>query len=394
MSPAARTLTESVDHYREAHARFAAQRSGDPEWLAALRAQALEAFAEVGFPSTRQEDWRYTNLAPLAKLRLVPAEGGAANAEDEGLREALANAVADAKEQSFPLLNAAFLDAVSWVQVPANTRPEEPVRVRVAAPSAGEMRNARVQVVVETGAEATVVVETEATAAQALVNLVVEAEVGANASLDLVLVQPGGDADASFQISSTSARVGRDGRFSSHTLTAGGLLVRNDLDVVLAEEGASCDLRGLFLGTAARVVDNHSSVDHAVPHCSSHELYKGILAGRSKGVFRGRVIVRPDAQKTDAVQSNPNLLLGTGAEIDTKPQLEIYADDVKCSHGATVGQLDEDAIFYLRSRGIGAREARELMVRAFANEILEAVPAPGATSGIGDALSRALEGGE
>jgi Fe-S cluster assembly protein SufD len=172
----------------------------------------------------------------------------------------------------------------------------------------------------------------------------------------------------------TSVRLGRDARLRTHTLTRGGSLVRNDLDVVLAGEGARCELRGLFLGGGVSLIDNHSSVDHAVPHCTSRELYKGILADRSRGVFRGRVIVRPDAQKSDASQSNPNLLLGEGAEIDSKPQLEIYADDVKCAHGATVGQIDEEALFYLRSRGIGLAEARQLMIRAFANEIVEALP--------------------
>jgi Fe-S cluster assembly protein SufD len=225
-----------------------------------------------------------------------------------------------------------------------------------------------------------------------LTNLVGEIDVGANASLDLVVIQREGD--ESFHVSNLAARVGRDGRFTAHTVSVGGALVRNDLEVLLAEEGAECELRGLFLGSGSRLVDNHTAVDHAVPHCTSRELYKGVLSGRSKGVFRGRVVVRPDAQKTDATQSNPNLLLGDRAEIDTKPQLEIYADDVKCSHGATVGQLDEDALFYLRSRGIGQDDARELLVRAFANEIIEALPVGGEITAALQQLVGALgEGG-
>jgi Fe-S cluster assembly protein SufD len=185
--------------------------------------------------------------------------------------------------------------------------------------------------------------------------------------LELVLLQR--ERDGCFHVSTTAVDVERDGHFAVHTLTLGGALVRNDLEVVLSDEGAECDLRGLFVGSGERVIDNHTSVDHAMPHGSSRELYKGILGDRSKGVFRGRIIVRPDAQKTDATQSNSNLLLGPGAEIDTKPQLEIYANDVKCAHGATIGQLDADALFYLRSRGIGETDARGLLTEAFANEI-------------------------
>jgi len=166
----------------------------------------------------------------------------------------------------------------------------------------------------------------------------------------------------------------RGSRFASHTFTLAGALVRNDLNATLAGEGADCTLNGLFLGRADQRIDNHTHVDHAVPHCTSHELYKGVLGGKSRGVFRGRVLVRPDAQKTSAEQNNANLIVSAGAEIDTKPQLEIYADDVRCSHGSTVGQLDPDAVFYLRARGIGEAEARDLLTRAFAEELVLALP--------------------
>ena len=208
-----------------------------------------------------------------------------------------------------------------------------------------------------------------------------------NAALDLVVLQR--ENDTSYHVSNTACRVERDGRFTSHTLSLSGALVRNDLDVLLADEGAECNLRGLFLGSGDRVVDNHTFVDHAMPHGTSRELYKGLLGDHSRGVFRGRIVVRPDAQKTDATQSNRNLLLARGAEIDTKPQLEIYADDVKCAHGSTIGQLDEDALFYLRSRGLGLAEARQLIIRAFANEIVEALPEGIST---GDGFSLALPG--
>ena len=201
-------------------------------------------------------------------------------------------------------------------------------------------------------------------------NAVVEVDVAANASVELTLVQR--ESDAAFHVSLLRARVERDGRFASHTVTLGGALVRNDLEVELVGEGADCTLRGLFAAKGKQRLDNHTLVDHAVPLGTSRELYKGILGGQSRGVFRGRVLVRPDAQKTDATQSNRNLLISQGAEINTKPQLEIYADDVKCSHGATVGQLDEDALFYFK--GVGA-VARQRTAAALTELVLEAVPA-------------------
>ena len=154
-------------------------------------------------------------------------------------------------------------------------------------------------------------------------------------------------------------------------------MIRNELAVGLAGEGAETELRGLFVGRDRRHVDNHTLVDHAMPHCASNELYKGVLRDRARGVFRGRVVVRPDAQKSDARQSNPNLLLSDRAEIDSKPQLEIHADDVKCSHGSSTGRLDEEALFYLCSRGIGLAEARALLTRGFASEITRGLPLPG-----------------
>src|SRR5579883_2693769 len=167
----------------------------------------------------------------------------------------------------------------------------------------------------------------------------------------------------------------RSSSVTSHSISAGGALVRNDVNAVLAAEGAECSLNGLYIVSGDRHVDNHTAIDHAKPHCSSRELYKGILDGKSTAVFNGKIIVRKDAQKTDAKQTNKNLLLSSEATINTKPQLEIYADDVKCTHGATVGQLDGESIFYLRSRGIGLEEARRMLIEAFAREIIDGVKA-------------------
>ena len=203
-------------------------------------------------------------------------------------------------------------------------------------------------------------------------NAVVEIVVGENATLDYIVAQDEGVRDV--HVSNTAARVARGANFRSHVITLGGRFVRNDLTVTLAGEDAACQMNGLFLGAGERLVDNHTLVDHAMPRGRSRQLYKGVLAGRARGVFRGRVLVRPDAQRTDAAQSNPNLLLSDRADVNTKPQLEIHADDVQCRHGATIGRMDENALFYLRSRGLALEHARALLVRAFASEVLGALP--------------------
>ena len=166
-------------------------------------------------------------------------------------------------------------------------------------------------------------------------------------------------------------RPARGATFRSHAFSLGGAIVRNDLGAVLAGEGVDCTLNGLYLADGDTLVDNHTTIDHAEPHCGSHEVYKGILGGRARGVFNGKIIVRQDAQKTDAKQTNKALLLSDTAQINTKPQLEIFADDVKCTHGATVGQLDADALFYLQARGIARGDARALLIRGFAGDIVE-----------------------
>lgn len=370
--------TAQLPHYRAQHQRFAAARSQDPDWLVELRAHAIARFAELGFPSTRLEEWRYTNVARIAKLALELVAGETSPEIPQQL-----GSILDAKERPFALLNTAFVSDVAVVTVGRNESQDD--IVQLAFESQPGIQHPRVFIRLAAGSRATVVLDhTSSSTGPGLTNLVVEADVGPNAHLDLVSLQR--ESDEHFHVSNVAGRVGRDGHFTANTLTTGGALVRNDLDIVLAEEGAECDLLGLFIGEGLRLIDNHTSVDHSMPHCSSRELYKGILGGQSRGVFRGRVIVRPDAQKADATQSNPNLLLGDGSEIDTKPQLEIYADDVKCSHGATVGQLDEDALFYLQSRGIGFDAARTLLTHAFANEIVDALPAA-----VGSAFQHVIE---
>jgi Fe-S cluster assembly protein SufD len=202
-------------------------------------------------------------------------------------------------------------------------------------------------------------------------NAVTEVFVGENAVLDHYKVQQ--ESLSSSHVASMHAHAARSATFSSHSFTLGGRFVRNDALAVLDGEGAEVTLNGLYLADGDRLVDNHTLIDHARAHCPSHEVYKGILGGKARAVFNGKIIVRQDAQKTNAKQTNRALLLSDDALINTKPQLEIFADDVKCTHGAAIGQLDEDAIFYLRARGLTFFEARDMLIHAFAGEILDRV---------------------
>jgi Fe-S cluster assembly protein SufD len=206
---------------------------------------------------------------------------------------------------------------------------------------------------------------------QAFTNAVSEVWLDANAVVDHYKLQE--EPGESFHIGTMFVHCARGGNFSSHSLTSGGGLVRNEVIARLAGEGVECTLNGLYLGRQKQLIDNHTTIDHATPHCNSHELYKGILSEQSRGVFNGKIIVRPDAQKTDAKQTNKALLLSDDAEINTKPELEIFANDVKCTHGAAIGQLDDTAMFYLRSRGLGLAESRAMLVHAFASDILDRV---------------------
>jgi Fe-S cluster assembly protein SufD len=246
-----------------------------------------------------------------------------------------------------------------------------PIHLLFVTRSGVEQVLSQPRVLILTGANSQVrVVESHAGDGETpyLSNAVTEVSVGDHAVVDHYTVVR--EAEAAFRIGSLHVTLGRASNFSSHTITLGGAIVRNTAHVVLAGEGGECTLNGLYLAKGRQLVDNQTTIDHAQPHCDSHELYKGILDGRSRAVFNGKIIVRLDAQKTDAKQSNKTLLLSEDAQITTKPQLEIFADDVKCTHGATVGQLDQDALFYLRSRGLSRDQARQLLTHAFAADLL------------------------
>jgi Fe-S cluster assembly protein SufD len=433
-------LDTARDRYLERFERFESQLGDDPSWLRSLRRDAAGCFAERGLPDRKLEEWRYTNVSALAKPDFELAEPGIAGASrdaietvatpvfacglyvlvdghfapelssplalSDGVRveslawlrreaperlEASLASLAAPKEHPFAALNTAFLDDGAVVQVPRGADLEQPVHVVFVSTAGGppRVRHPRVLVVAEPGSRVRLIQDHVSLADDAgFTNAVTEVRVEENASVDLILLQREGA--GTFHVANVSARVERNARFSSHTMAFGGRLLRNDLAVLLADQGADCTLNGLFIGYGRQLIDNHTLVDHAMPHGTSRELYKGILGGQARGVFRGKVIVRPDAQKTDARQSNANLLLSDGAEVDTKPQLEIHADDVRCSHGSSIGQLDEAALFYLRSRGIDESAARDLLVRGFASEILGELPVAALAEGLGDAIDALL----
>lgn len=409
--------------------------------LARLRRESRDAFAAQGLPHTKLEEWRYTNVEALASIPFEePSDRGPAvdrelverlsfpvfacslyvfvdgvfapelssprslseGVRAESLRElrqrdpeqlSRLGELVEAKQHPFAALNGAFLDDGAVLRIPPQRKLEQLVHLVFLTRDAERpvVTHPRVLIHAGEGSQACVVQDHVALSGRAehFTNAVTEVQVDANASLELTLLQR--EMRPSFLVTHLAARQARDSRFAAHTVTLGGHLVRNDADVLLAGEGAECNLRGLFVGSGRDVLDNHTRIDHAVPHGTSHELYKGILGGRSRGVFRGRVVVRPDAQKSLADQSNPNLLLTDGAEIDTKPQLEIHADDVKCNHGSAIGRLEPEALFYLRTRGLPEARARRLLTEGFAWEILAALPHPALAEALGGLLAERLQ---
>jgi len=418
-------LETARDHYVARQAAWAAARRDEPAWLARMRREAAARFEEAGLPHTRLEEWRYTNLNGLARVPFELASGAAqvsretleqvsfpvyacsvfvfvdgmhrpelsapralsAGARVQSLAELLASeperleaelgSLVDPKLHPFAALNTAFLEDGAVLLVPRGARLAQPIHVVFASSGAqpDRVRHPRVLVVAGPESRADVIVDhVDLAPARGFTNAVIEVRAERGSELGIVVVQR--ETDRAFHVSNLAARVDRDARLSAHIVSLGGALVRNDASVLLAEEGAACRMNSLFAGDGEQVLDHHTLIDHAVPHGESRQLAKGILGGSARGVFRGRVIVRPDAQHTDAEQSNPNLLLSPGAEVDSKPQLEIHADDVRCRHGSSIGRLDEDALFYLRARGLDEGAARDLLTRGFAAEVLDALPVP------------------
>jgi Fe-S cluster assembly protein SufD len=390
----------------------------EPSWLRARRLAAFERFKGRGFPTAREEAWRQTSVARIAgtafsrpdpggrgdavakaaglpdlggptavfvdgrfSSTLSAGEGGA-GVEVTSLREALQKAPsrleplwtlpAEATTSAFGDLNAALHDDGAVVFLAPGAIAAKPLHLVFLSthgngtPFASHPRSL---VVAGKGSEARIV-ETHLgpDGTVYLANAVTEVHVGEGASVHHYRLQREGE--AAFHVGRLSVRLDRDGRFRDQSISLGASLARHDIDVTFAGEGAECSLEGLFFADGDRTTDVHTRIDHAAPHCASRELYKGILDGRGRGVFHGLVVVRPGAQKTDAMQSNKNILLSRQALVSSTPQLEILADDVKCKHGSTTGQLDPVAVFYLRSRGIGEGEARALLTSAFAGELV------------------------
>ena len=394
-----------------------------PNWLQALRGRAFERFCTLGFPTTKMEEWRFTNVAPIAKGLFAPAKGGkpatdvgsapnrlvfvdgryapelsslaavpqgvtfASLAEKPELAEKTLGCHADYQDQAFVALNTALFEDGAFLRIPRGVVLEEPIYLHYVSSGDGTVSHPRALIVAEAESQAAIV-ESYSGAGFYYSNPVTEVIAGANAVLEHYSVQQ--DSDAAFRTATLQIHQERTSNVTDHNVSLGGKLTRNDVNFVLDGEGAEAHMYGLYVVTGESHVDNHTSLDNRKPHCPSREIYKGILDGKASAVFNGGIIVRQDAQKTDAKQSNKNLLLSEGATINTKPQLQIWADDVKCTHGATIGQMDPESLFYMRSRGIGEREARNLLTFAFSNDLLMKMKVPAVRETLAQAIQTRL----
>ena len=415
---------ETKDWYAGRFARFEEGLNGASRTpLHALRRAGFAAFAARGFPTTAEEEWRFTNVAPIASTQFHPAfDNEQSGVTEPDLRPwsleraggivlvfinghfsaALSSvsaplpgvsagslAVALARDpamaglylsserggvDTFAALNTAFLVDGAFVRVDDDVTLQEPVHILSLASSGGTplLVQPRHLIIAGKGARLSVV-ETYGGNGPGvyLTNAVTQIFVGEGGSVEHDKLQM--ENLNSYHVGTTRVSLKGKSSFTSNAINLGGALVRNNVSALFEGERAECTLNGLSVATGTQHVDNHTVIDHATPHCESHELYKAVLDGSARGVFNGKIFVRQDAQKTDAKQTNKTLLLSDDATIDTKPQLEIFADDVKCTHGATVGQLDEEQVFYLRARGIGETEARDLLTFAFATDVINRV---------------------
>ena len=418
MITATEQLRTYLDSFTELQKRLAAQ----PVWLRHLREDAFARFCEVGFPTTHDEDWRFTNVSAIANTPFeLPGTGsvslrefgqfkadglahrlvfvnGRLNRELSSLKalqpgitvgslaeriETDADRLAphlgrylNIQRDAFSALNTAFLEDGAYIHVRKSVVSETPIHLLFVSTATEQpvMTHPRNLVVIEHEAQATIVEDYVSIGESvAFCNTATELVVGENAVVSHYMIER--EHKKAFNVSTLRIQQGRSANVSSHSVLLGGGLVRNNVHPVLAGEGSECLINGLFIGDGRQHLDNYMLVEHARPHCGSRQFYNGILDDHAHGVFHGRIIVHKDAQKTDAKQTNRNLLLSDDARIDTKPQLEIYADDVKCTHGATIGQIEENALFYLRSRGIDEISARRLLLLAFANECLDRMAA-------------------
>lgn len=409
-------LVKSGDQYQTA---FRAVRESSPTvpWLELVRSGAIDRFEQLGFPTVHDEEWKYTNLAPLAKESFQPAVSPVdvitnteqfaypetANAhlvvvngflrEDlstkTGLDEIVAidlfSAVGDARynkiarkylarnanyhDNGLKALNTAFLQSGVFLWIPKNVKLDTPLQITFVADGPQVASFPRLLVVAEENSSATLIESFVSTGDEThFTNAIAEIVVKDGARFEHYRLQ--NENRNAFHVATTAAELGRASSYDTTSINFGGRLARHDISVVMDHEGAECWVDGLYVAGANQHTDTHSVIDHKQPHCNSHQLYKGILDGNARAVFNGKIFVREGAQKTDAMQTNKNLLLSPQARVDTKPQLEIYADDVKCAHGAAVGQIDEEELFYLQTRGMNPELGRSLLTYGFAEEVI------------------------
>lgn len=418
-------MTKPLDHYLKSIDRLEKSISSNgaaksnPTWLRSMRQAAIARFTELGFPTLRDEDWRFTNVAPIVETPFELAETGSKltlrdvekflfpnlichllvfvngryasqlskigslpqgvkigsvssmlSSEPVALEEHLAR-YADFTNDAFCALNTAFMADGAFINIPRGTILEEPVHVLYVSTASERpaITHPRNLIVAGDDAQANIIEDYVSLSDDVqFSNAITEVVTGDNSVVSHCLLER--ESTQAFNVSTLRIQQGGSSSFASHSILLGGALVRNNIHPVLNGEGGDCLINGLFIANGRQHMDNYMKVEHAKAHCGSRQFYNGILDGKSRGVFHGRIIVHKDAQKTDAKQTNRNLLLSEDAQIDTKPQLEIYADDVKCTHGATIGQMDDEALFYLRSRGINETSARALLLSAFAGESL------------------------
>lgn len=436
-------ITKKTEQYLSYFERFEKSLNGEASTrLHAIRKAAIAKFAELGFPTTKNEEWRYTDVSPIANGSFVPSvthtrskvtpqelerfsfghpewirivcingqfskELSSITDLPAGVRiSSLAEAIkqypdlveqhlakyARYDENAFVALSTAFLSDGVFMYVPARTVVEKPIHLMMlSAGSEGEILSHPRNLIIAEESSQIAFIETYGSLVDTpyWTNTVTEIVLAKNAVVEHDRLQL--ESDNAFHIGTLHVHQDRDSSFTSNAITFGGRLVRNNITATLAGEGAEATLNGLYLGIGKQHIDNHTCIDHAKPHCPSHELYKGILAEQAKGVFNGKILVRKDAQKTDAKQTNKNLILSNEASIDTKPQLEIFANDVKCTHGATIGQLDDEALFYLRSRGVSMNKARDILIYAFASDVIDRIKVEPLREHIHSILHKRLE---
>lgn len=399
-------------------------------WLALQQNQALKTLAHLGFPTRKHEEWKYTSVDALLKQAFLSEEGGLVSKpplSDLPLVDqvSLSNGVIVEQskvlaglpqgvlllplstalikhaelikpflnhilqsEHGFHALNTAFIGCGMVLYIPKDVHIETPIVLSHYQDKEQHAVYLRHLIIAEQGSQATIIEDYRGDECTYVTNTITEVFVGTQAHITHYKIQR--ESKKAFHLGHLAVKQSAESHFASHSMNLGAALARSDISILLQAEKAHCVMNGIYVPTEGQHVDHHTTVHHLVPHCTSEQDYKGILKGRAKAVFNGKVIVAKDAQKTQAKQQNKNLLLSNHAEINTKPQLEIFADDVICSHGATVGQLDEDAVFYLASRGIDRLEASQYLIHAFAQDNLRLIPHRELASWMGQLLIQHL----